>query len=630
MGSITRLLTLVVCLGFAGGAFAGFQSTEVFLPAVGRAAGNGAQIYTTVWATNLTGVQETFTFQFLKQNQANNPPSSSFQDTLAPGQTKVYENIIQSKLGLSSAIGAARVVSSGEILVAERIFNQPTGNDLGNTEGFFFAGVPKSFSISAGQSASIQGINQGGTENFRYNFALVETGGAAATANVQVFDGNGTLLGQKAFPLLPFEQLQPNVADVVPGFSSINARITATVTAGTGSVLLAGAQVANESLDASGFEMSFRDELLGGGSGGLTAVAHDGTLLGNGTPSTPLGVNPAAVVTSLNGFHGAVTLAGGSNVTLTPSGNTLTIASSGLVLPFSGATNSPSSGFAVENTDGGKAIEGNASTGAGLFGKSVFNAGVVGTSHSFVGVYGSSDTGDGIRGFTNAPNPAAAVIGDTDNNGFAVYGIVHGLNMGAALGASAPNGGKAGHFYAGDVYIDNNLHVTKQIFAGTKDFEIDHPLDPENKYLVHASLESSEMKNIYDGVARLNESGLAAVVLPAWFEALNGNFRYQLTAIGTPQPGLYVAEEISGNQFTVAGGIPGARVSWQVTGVRKDPWARANPLVVEREKTEAERGFYLHPELFGAAPERQMNWASEPEYMKAMEERSGKVAGPDR
>jgi hypothetical protein len=283
-------------------ALGGFPSTEVFLPAVGRVPGNGgAQFFTTVWATNLTGVAETFTFQFLKQGQANGSPAA-FQDTLQPGETKVYENVVETKLGLSNAIGAARVTSSGEIFVSERIFDQPPGADLGDTQGLFFAGVPKAFSISIGQSASIQGLNQGGAENFRYNFALVETAGAAATVNAQVFDGVGVLLGQKSFTLQPFEQLQPNVAEVVPGFSSINARITATVTGGAGSVLLAGAQLANVSQDSSGFEMSFRDDLLGGGGAG---------------------------VTSLNSLTGAVILAAGSNVTITPAGNTLTIAASG-------------------------------------------------------------------------------------------------------------------------------------------------------------------------------------------------------------------------------------------------------------------------------------------------------------
>jgi hypothetical protein len=185
------------CL-IASSLFAGFGSTESFLPAVGRVPGQGgAQFYTTVWATNLTAAPQTMTFRFLKQGQANGSPAS-FVDTLQPGETKVYENVVESKLGLNNAIGAARVTSTGEIFVSERIFNQAPGTDLGNTEGLFFAGVPKSFSISAGQSASIQGIDQGGSENFRYNFALVETGGGTPTVNVQVFDGSGTMLGQRA------------------------------------------------------------------------------------------------------------------------------------------------------------------------------------------------------------------------------------------------------------------------------------------------------------------------------------------------------------------------------------------------------------------------------------------------
>jgi hypothetical protein len=40
------------------------------------------------------------------------------------------------------------------------------------------------------------------------------------------------------------------------------------------------------------------------------------------------------------------------------------------------------------------------------------------------------------------------------------------------------------------------------------------------------------MKNLYDGVVRLDGNGEAAVELPQWFDALNQEFRYQLTAIG--------------------------------------------------------------------------------------------------
>ena len=299
---------LVSLIAPAGVARAGFASDEVFLPAVGRLAGAlGAQFYTTMWATNLSGAPVTFTFQFLRQGQANTSPLS-FVDTLGVGQTKVYENVVESKLGLNSALGAARITASGEILVSERIYNQASGADVGNTEGLFFAAVPQSFSIHAGESASIQGINQGGGENFRYNFALVETGGGTPTVNVQVFDGAGVLLGQKAYLLSAFEQIQPNVTDVVPAIATTNARITATVTGGTGSVLLAGAQLANESQDSSGFEMSFKGSLLGGGGGGLSSVVHNATLTGDGTGGSPLGV--AIPLTLANGVGTVSILAG--------------------------------------------------------------------------------------------------------------------------------------------------------------------------------------------------------------------------------------------------------------------------------------------------------------------------------
>ena len=133
---------------------------------------------------------------------------------------------------------------------------------------------------------------------------------------------------------------------------------------------------------------------------------------------------------------------------------------------------------------------------------------------------------------------------------------------------------------------------------------IDHPLDPQNKYLHHASVGSPELKNVYDGVVVLDSEGEAQVPLPEWFEALNRDFRYQLTAIGAPAPRLHIAEEISGNQFKIAGGQPGMKVSWQVTGIRQDAVAKARTVPVEMEKSAAERGRYLQPEVFGEPAEK--------------------------
>jgi len=198
-------------------------------------------------------------------------------------------------------------------------------------------------------------------------------------------------------------------------------------------------------------------------------------------------------------------------------------------------------------------------------------------------------------------------------------------------GIDATNG-DGGFFETSFAYAGNfagDINVSGAVFAATKDFKIDHPLDPANEYLFHASVESSEMKTIYDGVATLDASGSVVVEMPGWFEALNGDFRYQLTPVGAPGPGLYVARKISRNRFTIAGGTPGAEVSWQVTGVRHDAYARANPLAVEQLKPALERGYYIHPELYGEAEEKGVQWARNPDWMRRIKDIRAK-RGHDR
>jgi hypothetical protein len=98
------------------------------------------------------------------------------------------------------------------------------------------------------------------------------------------------------------------------------------------------------------------------------------------------------------------------------------------------------------------------------------------------------------------------------------------------------------------------------------------------------------MKNVYDGVVTADLSGEADVELPRYFDALNKEFRYQLTPVGAPAPDLHVKKELTRNRFTISGARPGQRVCWQVTGIRRDAWAIANPIIVEPDKFDKERG----------------------------------------
>jgi hypothetical protein len=124
---------------------------------------------------------------------------------------------------------------------------------------------------------------------------------------------------------------------------------------------------------------------------------------------------------------------------------------------------------------------------------------------------------------------------------------------------------------------------------------IDHPSDPENRYLCHSFVESPDMLNVYSGSITTDDTGEGVVRLPAYFGDLNTDLTYQLTVIGRFAQAI-IAEELRDNAFTVKTDQPNTKVCWQVTGVRKDPWAEANRIEAEADKPEHERGTYLHPE----------------------------------
>jgi hypothetical protein len=191
-------------------------------------------------------------------------------------------------------------------------------------------------------------------------------------------------------------------------------------------------------------------------------------------------------------------------------------------------------------------------------------------------------------------NPSGIALFADSASGFGTLGLTdHGTGV---SGVATDPAGWAG-FFEGDAT------VTGTLFKGGGAFRIDHPLDPENKYLSHSFVESPDMKNIYDGVAVFDGAGEAIVTLPDWFEALNGDFRYQLTPMGAAFV-PYIADEITGNQFKIAGGISGRKVSWQVTGIRRDAFANANRIQVEEMKPTAAVGTYLHPESFAQPVEK--------------------------
>jgi hypothetical protein len=249
-------------------------------------------------------------------------------------------------------------------------------------------------------------------------------------------------------------------------------------------------------------------------------------------------------------------------------------------------------------------------TGRGMAG---FNSATTGVAE---GVYGQSSStgGRGVSGYSSATSGTTyGVYGENNSSGGAgVRGQGPWVGVwGAATSTSSINWGVYGQTsstggYAG--YFSGNVQVNGSLSKSSGSFKIDHPLDPENKYLYHSFVESPDMMNVYNGNTTLDVNGEAWVDLPDYFGALNRDFRYQLTPIGGPGPNLYIASEVQNNRFQIAGGSPGLRVSWQITGIRQDAYAVANPILVEVEKPVEERGTFLHPEALGQDRSRSVDY----------------------
>jgi hypothetical protein len=190
---------------------------------------------------------------------------------------------------------------------------------------------------------------------------------------------------------------------------------------------------------------------------------------------------------------------------------------------------------------------------------------------------GTPNTGGGGGGGTNGSFPAAGAGGS---------GIV--IIVYTTVGPGSLT-------FTKSATAAKNVTVSGTISKGAGTFVIDHPLDPRNKLLYHSFVESPEPKNIYDGVATLDERGEVIIELPGYFLALNKDFRYLASPIGEAMPNLHLAREVYRRRFLwlipygaprieIAGGASGGRISWLVSGTRQDAFVLAHPIQVEVEK----------------------------------------------
>ncbi len=215
----------------------------------------------------------------------------------------------------------------------------------------------------------------------------------------------------------------------------------------------------------------------------------------------------------------------------------------------------------------------------------------------------------GYKGVEGVVNPTGnghyyGVRGQVMGGGGNNYGVEatasgQGNNVGLYALAAGGTTNWAGYF-VGDINVEGSIVKAASTLA------IDHPTDPDNKFLQQSEIVSDNQAAIYSGNITLGSDGSAIVQLPDYLESFCGDFRYQLTCVGGYAP-VYVSSKVANSRFAIAGGTSGLEVSWQITGIRADKYALAHPLEVEKRKTVSEQGKYLHPELYGFSDDRSLS-----------------------
>jgi hypothetical protein len=566
------------------------------LPATGAATAAGGRdsqglnlVASSFSSTSSTALNQTFRLQ--AEPAAN--------DTTAPLGT----------LNLLYGLGATAPTETGLKISSKGVFTFATGQTFPGTG----AGTITGITTAAGSGLAGGGVK--GTLTLSVPAAGI-TNAMLAHPSLTVTPGTG-LTGGGVVALGGSITLNLNTAKI-PQLSAANTFV--------------GNQTVTGTVTATSF--------TGNGAGLTNVTASNSTELGGLASSAYATLAAANIFTANQTVTGVITAGTGSGTSAGVLGEST--ATSGQTFGVGGFSSSPA-GYGVEGLDlagsGGIGVYGTASgTGStgvygtgttGVIGVSALAGGPGGSFTGFTVATASGDSGsDGIdslggNGDPDGPKTSGGSgvtgIGGTgfptiEGGGDGPGGSFTGGNrtaFGDGMVAFAGSGG-AGNFF-GDVNISGTLN------GSAPAVKIDDPLDPANKFLRHASVESSEMKNMYDGTVTTDGQGQATVQLPEWFEVLNTDFRYQLTVIGQFAQAI-IGHKIENNRFEIRTSAPNVEVSWQVTGVRQDAYAKAHPLAVEQEKEERLRGFYIHPELYGAPAEKQIEWARHPQMMKRIQE----------
>jgi hypothetical protein len=249
-----RPLFLTATLALALPLSAAYIGRDLILPVAGSSVGSGGRLFdTSIWITNLsTGQPADVTLAFYRSGETNrNPRTTALR--INPGQTW-FADRVDPALTEGRAMGAIRVQATQDVIATARTYSRLAQETNGAAIASAFAAIPAQFAIGNGEDTILQGIMPADS---RYKVYLVEVTGQPLAVRAQLLDPVGSVVAEAS---LYVDARMQTVADVHQMFGDkvpAHALLRIAGTNGDGRVVVAGAQIANQSQDASAYEMTF-------------------------------------------------------------------------------------------------------------------------------------------------------------------------------------------------------------------------------------------------------------------------------------------------------------------------------------------------------------------------------------
>ena len=154
-------------------------------------------------------------------------------------------------------MGAIRVQSTQDVIASARTFSRMALETNAAAVASAFAAIPTQFAIGNGEDTVLQGITPADS---RYKIYLVEVTGQPLAVTAQILGPRGIVVAEARLYVDAHMQTAADVHELFGDKVPAHALLRIAGSNGDGRVVVAGAQIASQSQDASAYEMTFRTQ----------------------------------------------------------------------------------------------------------------------------------------------------------------------------------------------------------------------------------------------------------------------------------------------------------------------------------------------------------------------------------